>query len=180
MPLSCFHASSNAPAHIFQISNIPLAFEFQMFWHFFASNAFPGHSLVIISRLLWIYSPNCHSKLQALTCPFEALLLPFRNMTSCFIPIETSNLLRFEQYHQNLQPTKCPFKICISIPLRNTYFKHIHKILMRPSNHRNIYCIWLQSRQSQRFSDSLTTLNHFTAWCSYKTMIIFNHAYYQY
>ena len=129
-------------------------------------------ALLPLRDFFWRYPHNCHSKLQALICLFEALLLPFRNMTSCFIPIETSNLLCFEQYHQNLQPTKCPFKICISIPLRNTYFKHIHKILMRPSNHRNIYCIWLQSRQSWRFSDSLTALNHFTAWCSYKTMII--------
>ncbi|CAI8615671.1 unnamed protein product [Vicia faba] len=29
MPLSCFHVSPNAPAHKFQTSNVPLAFEFQ-------------------------------------------------------------------------------------------------------------------------------------------------------
>ena len=85
----------------------------------------------------------------------------------CFYHFETWRFVSF----QSKRPTYFA-KICISIPLRNTYFKHIHKILMWPSNHRNIYCIWLQSRQSWRFSDSLTALNYFTAWCSYKTIII--------
>src|ERR1044072_9710346 len=85
---------------------------------------------------------------------------------------ETSILLHFELY-QNLQPTKFPFKICISNLLRNTYFKYICKILMGVLSNYHIYCVWLQPRQSRRLLDFLTDLEQLSQHGAViKTMII--------
>ena len=71
-------------------------------------------------------------------CPFEELNHLFQTCNPRCVFREHIISFRFELHgstsnrrHQNLQLTKCPFKICISNPfLRNTYFKHTLKILM--------------------------------------------------
>ena len=126
MPLSSFHVSPNAPAHKFQTSNVPLAFEFQMFLVLLRFERISLNTALLSFRDFFRYVPIIatrssklwHTYSKHCFCYFETWrFTSFRSKR--LIHLASNNIIKI--FSQQISPLKYVFRFLWEIPILNTY-----------------------------------------------------------